>query len=573
MDHTSCIDVKLPTPWPKPAPETDEERAVLAWTEEAFYLDLGHVCNQQCLYCSQRYQESRFLTREEYTQPIDIAAKFGFRKVLLIGGEPLMHPEFDQVIETLHGKGFREWGVMSNGTLLADTERFNRWVDMGMRFCQISMDSAKPDEQARLSRNPKLYNALLGAFANIGQYPDFALIVNAVLTRVNVENLDKLVWLLSRLRKGNNIHPVMTITQMKPFPPDGMEWLVKASKAAEAVARAVELGKTLEQPVYYRNLPYCLLPGMEPFSTDWHTRLYRIFAEGSLMELPDMDMTKSAQCSKCALTHACPGYYAAYAEKFGDGEFLPRSEVPDGYRLDASEYSHPVLSGALESLRFIGRLSESKAGSGGEIRLAIGELDRTGNVSYLETRKVEDAVQAGSGVKKLVLTGPEPSLHPRLPELVRMVADFGFDVWLETTALAFDRQSRIDTLLDCGLKGIRWLHLPRKNEAIRRLLPKGLCGALRRKIADRLRNSRLAVEQALLLTDEDEEGFLSRLSALEKLSAENQTMLLTTRPFAESWGGWLRERPPDEKTLESRLQQARERLAGRELETDCSTQE
>ena len=88
-------------------------------------------CNFNCLMCScserQKYLE---LELEDIDKIISSMFKFGLKAVTITGGgEPLMHPEINEIINMFHSKGV-EIGIVTNGSLLNSVDTLDKvtWV-------------------------------------------------------------------------------------------------------------------------------------------------------------------------------------------------------------------------------------------------------------------------------------------------------------------------------------------------------------------------------------------------------------------------------------------------------------
>ena len=105
-------------------PPTDihcpEEIVVLAKSlAPAFYIDVGNVCNQNCVYCS---VERRQLYRTRKQDALDnglAAMRHGFSTCVLIGGEPTIWPPLFSVLEQLNTAGLMGTVLTTNGLMLS----------------------------------------------------------------------------------------------------------------------------------------------------------------------------------------------------------------------------------------------------------------------------------------------------------------------------------------------------------------------------------------------------------------------------------------------------------------------
>src|SRR5260370_14055485 len=74
-------------------------------------------CNLACTYCNEFDDFSKPVPLEEMNSRLDILAGIGTSVITISGGEPLMHPEIDQIIRHTRRHGMIA-GMITNGFLL-----------------------------------------------------------------------------------------------------------------------------------------------------------------------------------------------------------------------------------------------------------------------------------------------------------------------------------------------------------------------------------------------------------------------------------------------------------------------
>jgi MoaA/NifB/PqqE/SkfB family radical SAM enzyme len=94
--------------------------------------------------------------------------------VTLSGGEPLLHPELDEIIEGVR-KNATLAGMITNGYLLT-ADRVKRLNDAGLDYLQISIDNVMPDDVSKKSL--KVLDKKLQILA---ENADFHVNINSVL--------------------------------------------------------------------------------------------------------------------------------------------------------------------------------------------------------------------------------------------------------------------------------------------------------------------------------------------------------------------------------------------------------
>jgi len=106
-------------------------------------------CNLSCAYCNEYDDVSKPVPVETMYGRIDRLAEFGTTIITISGGEPLLHPELDLIIERIRKNGIIA-GMITNGYLLT-AERIHRLNKAGLDHLQISIDNVKPDDISKKS--------------------------------------------------------------------------------------------------------------------------------------------------------------------------------------------------------------------------------------------------------------------------------------------------------------------------------------------------------------------------------------------------------------------------------------
>ena len=106
-------------------------------------------CNLDCGYCNEYDNVSKPVPLEEMKKRLDILAGMGTSIITISGGEPLMHPELEEIIRHIRKRGMIA-GMITNGFLLSK-ERIGTLNEAGLEHLQISIDNLVPDEVSKKS--------------------------------------------------------------------------------------------------------------------------------------------------------------------------------------------------------------------------------------------------------------------------------------------------------------------------------------------------------------------------------------------------------------------------------------
>jgi MoaA/NifB/PqqE/SkfB family radical SAM enzyme len=131
-------------------------------------------CNLACTYCNEFDDVSTPVPLEEMKRRLDLLADMGTSIITISGGEPLLHPEIDEVIRHIRRRGIIA-GMITNGFFL-NQERIERLNRAGLEHLQISIDNVTPDDVSK-----KSLKTMDGRLEMLAKYAVFQVNINSVL--------------------------------------------------------------------------------------------------------------------------------------------------------------------------------------------------------------------------------------------------------------------------------------------------------------------------------------------------------------------------------------------------------
>jgi MoaA/NifB/PqqE/SkfB family radical SAM enzyme len=140
---------------------------------------LAHIipirrCNLACEYCNEFDEFSKPVPTDDMFRRVDKLATLGTSLITISGGEPLLHPELDDIIARIRRRGMIA-GLITNGYFLVPdrVERLNR---AGLEWLQISIDNVNPDQVSK-----KSLKVLDKKLQNLAEFADFHVNINSVV--------------------------------------------------------------------------------------------------------------------------------------------------------------------------------------------------------------------------------------------------------------------------------------------------------------------------------------------------------------------------------------------------------
>jgi pyrroloquinoline quinone biosynthesis protein E len=165
----------------------------------ALLAELTYRCPLKCPYCSNPLELSRYrneLDTTTWQRVLTEAAGLGVVQVFFSGGEPLVRRDLAELIR--HARALDLYSHLSTGATLADDAALETLKSAGLDSLQISLLDARAAENDWLAGIPSFDRKCraIEAARRLG----FAITLNVVLHRHNLDRLEAIIDLASRWR-------------------------------------------------------------------------------------------------------------------------------------------------------------------------------------------------------------------------------------------------------------------------------------------------------------------------------------------------------------------------------------
>jgi MoaA/NifB/PqqE/SkfB family radical SAM enzyme len=148
-----------------------------------------YTCNFRCIHCStKRFQgkkKGRFFTIDDVKELSRQADEMGLAQIVITGGEPLVFPDFDDIVKAIDPQKF--WIVSDTNGWFLDAEKAKHLKSIGVDKIQLSIDSMSAAEHDEFRRKPgshercmRAIDAALNAGLNV--------IVQTVVTKQRIRS-------------------------------------------------------------------------------------------------------------------------------------------------------------------------------------------------------------------------------------------------------------------------------------------------------------------------------------------------------------------------------------------------
>src|SRR5215467_14180442 len=131
-------------------------------------------CNLACTYCNEFDAVSAPVPISVILRRIDLLAELGTTIITISGGEPMLHPDLDEIIRRIRQRGAIAT-LITNGYFLT-VDRIRRLNRAGLDYLQISIDNVDPDAASK-----KSLKVLDRKLVWLAEHAEFTVTINSVL--------------------------------------------------------------------------------------------------------------------------------------------------------------------------------------------------------------------------------------------------------------------------------------------------------------------------------------------------------------------------------------------------------
>ena len=290
---------------------------------------LAEACNNDCPMCSNSGRpEAWFTKKEALIERVAFLHAQGFRRVVLTGGEPTIHPGFWEVVSALNAHEMT-WDVNTHGRSFSDPAFTTRAVDEGLERAIVSLHSHDVATSCLIFgvKEAAHHESVLGIerLLKAGVW----MMLNCVVTTHNAPHLtDYLRWCVKRFGTGYVMKLAFPSTTGK-----GGEWeglSLRYTEVIDEVMAMREAAGELGIRLVFESFPSCVLrdPTNRNISRSGFGETHYLddISGDQVYPIDHIEAALSAypeSCQRCRAIKTCPGVSEGYLMRFGASEFVP----------------------------------------------------------------------------------------------------------------------------------------------------------------------------------------------------------------------------------------------------------
>ena len=162
--------------------------------------ELTYKCNLLCSFCYNAPVARPELDGDGWIEALDKCRAAGSYNVILTGGEPMVHRDFWRIAEAVRERGM-VLKTYTNGVLLADPDKAQRYADLAPFDTEISLHGARAEVHDRLTGIRGSFDKLIVALGNLARV-GVKVTLKTPITRLNQHELREVEALAGRFGYG-----------------------------------------------------------------------------------------------------------------------------------------------------------------------------------------------------------------------------------------------------------------------------------------------------------------------------------------------------------------------------------
>lgn len=385
---------------------------------ELVEIQLGHMCNNRCVFCSSGQATQRGQALPMELQPVlaalERAKRQRARKVTFLGGEPTLQRAFIPALRRATDLGFEEVEIFTNGVKAARRSFVDEVAAIGRFSWRFSIQGGNAHAHDDAVVKPGAFERICRAMENVRAHRH-RITANACINERSYRSLPDYVELVRRYGVEqlhiDVVRPSSAGQRTDAYLGEIMPRHVDMAPYVDEMLAAFEAWDP-SFDVNVGNYPYCLLPqwshrihhgGLETLTLA--SDLDNDLSEKNKYAAQHSDKLHGPRCRACAFETSCSGVFDAYARIHGTDELRPVTVGAWAVLDQSGERSHLLERGRAlakrleeppDSLRVIEgcvafehRGVRLRLGPRGTLGLAVARID-TFDVSIEPIRSMSD---------------------------------------------------------------------------------------------------------------------------------------------------------------------------------------
>lgn len=163
-------------------------------------ISLTERCNLKCIYCMpnqkiEYFNSKDLLTTEEFMRIAGLFVDWGIKKIRITGGEPTIHPNFNQILSKFKllkmEKNLSSIAITTNGYVTF--KYLDHMIDCGVDSFNVSLDTLQEDKFRKITKFNGL-KRVIKTIEELKKFPQLNVKVNCVVIKgINFDEIIEII--------------------------------------------------------------------------------------------------------------------------------------------------------------------------------------------------------------------------------------------------------------------------------------------------------------------------------------------------------------------------------------------
>lgn len=276
-------------------------------------ISICFTCNNQCTICMLSGLKEKLpgIGFENFKKVVrEIRKGRRYENLILSGAEVTTFDDLDRYIQFAVSLGwFKRIQIQTNGRKLSDRRYLKHLIDQGINEFFVSIHGLEQIHDA-ITRRQGSFRETMEGLQNLEDF-DVSVITNTVVTKTNIQDIARLIALLSK----KNPHEIHLWNYFPMERKDTKDLVVSMKDFVDMLPEVLSIAKAAGKPLVLKSFPECLSMGPPGFfdsqfpETLLPGRFWREFGE--------CGFGFCVYRERCMATD-CWGLSSAYVDRYGD---------------------------------------------------------------------------------------------------------------------------------------------------------------------------------------------------------------------------------------------------------------
>ena len=258
-------------------------------------LNTGNICNQKCIFCFHGVsgKKNTIIPVEKIQDSISLISRNKDR-LLLAGGEPLLHPNIRDFIVHARKSGCEHIELETNGRYLEVQDNIATALEYDLDVFRVSVHDMMPEmNQYLTSTAGSFFKMRRKILEKIKMKKELS--ISILINKSNFRNLGFLAKYIIQFQPSNVYfeYPIQGLLTHAEY----IKIMPHVTMVSVYLKRALSIFSNARIPVFLSGYPFCLLDSFE-YQVLHEKRIYHLFDELNFKSDPYCTFCKSNGCYK-----------------------------------------------------------------------------------------------------------------------------------------------------------------------------------------------------------------------------------------------------------------------------------